>query len=128
MRTKFKKTIKLSYVDKVWDGFVEYGIVKPLLNLGKVQIDAKFSLEIVGTKIIEDPKMFNLLVKGINIGGKGQVKEAVVFDNNRPDVKYKIVLTDKNYKHGSLVFEADRKLSSRVHEELKNTRTYYRIK
>lgn len=126
LRIKYKKIIKLSEVDKIWKAYVEYGIVKPLLSWGKVEVDSKFSLEIVGKKILDDPNMYSLLMEGRNVSSKGVIKKAVKFDNNRPDVKYKIVLTDKNYR-GNLIFVADRKLSNRVHEELKNTHTYYRI-
>lgn len=127
MRSKFKKTIKLSDVDKIWKEYVEYGIVKPLLHLGKVEVGNTMVLEIVGKKIIDDPNAFHLLTKGLNITSKGKLKKTVKFDDNRPGVKYKIMLTDKNYKAGNLILQADRKLSNRVHEELKNTHTYYRI-
>lgn len=126
MRKKFKKTIKLSDVDKIWKEYVEHGIVKPLLRLGKVQVDSKLDIEIVGKKILDDPQTMKLLLNGLNVKN-GRLKEMVRFDNNRPDVKYKIVLTDKNYKGGKLIFEPDAKLSARVHQELKNTNTYYRI-
>jgi len=125
IRARFKKTIKLSDVDKILREYVEYGLTKPLLKMGKVQVDSNFSLEIVGTKIVEDAKTFGLLVAGRNITKAGKIKKAVKFEG-RPDVKYKIVLDDKNYK-GKLVFQPDRKMSHRVHEELKNTYTYYRI-
>jgi hypothetical protein len=125
MRSKFKKTIKLSDVDKIWKEYVEYGVIKPLLMFGKANMDGKCEIEIVGKKILDDPKTFNLLVKGYNVNSAGKLKEAVKFDG-RPGIKYKIVLTDKNYR-GNLVFNADPKLSRRVHEELKNTNTYYRI-
>jgi hypothetical protein len=126
MRSKYKKTIKLSDLDKIWKEYVEYGIIKPLLHLGKVQVDSKLSIEIVGTKITQDAKAFSLLVGGRNITKAGKIKKAVKFDG-RPGVKYKVVLEDKNYK-GNLIFRADTKLSHRVYEELKNTNTYYRIK
>lgn len=127
MRKKFKKTIKLSDVDKIWMDYVEHGIIRRLLIFGKVQIDSKFSLEIVGKKIINDPKMFSLLINGLNLTSKGELKKGVVFDKRRPDIRYKIVLTDKNYKNGNLIFQADRKLSNRVHQQLINTNTAYRI-
>ena len=126
MRAKFKKTIKLSDLDKIWKEYVQYGIIKPLLRLGKVEVDSKMTLEIVGKKIIDDPKLFGLIIKGLNVTSTGKLKKTVKLDSNRPDVKYKIILTDKNYR-GNLVFRADRKLSLRIHEELKNTNTYYRI-
>lgn len=124
VRKKYKKTVKLSEVNDIWNTYVEYGLVKPLLRLGKVQAGG-MTIEIVGTKIVDDPK-FGLLVKGLNINKVGGIKKAVRFDDNRPDVKYKIMLTDKNYC-GNLIFQADPKLSLKVHNELKNTRTYYRI-
>lgn len=127
LRQKHKKTIKLSQVDKVWKEWVELYVYKELLKFGKVQIDKNFSIEIVGKRIIDDPKMFKLVVNGLNINRSGKVKEAVKFDYNRNEVAYKIVLEDKSYKKGKMTFVADPKLSRRVHEELKNTKTYYRI-
>lgn len=127
MRSKYKKTIKLSDVDKIWKEYVEYAVVKRLLKFGTANVDNKMTLEIVGRKIIEDPKAFNMLVNGLNVAKSGGLKKSVIFNNNRPDVKYKIVLKDNNYKRGNLIFKADSKLSNRVHNELKNTNTYYRI-
>lgn len=128
IRKKFKKTIKLSDVDKIWKDYMEYGIVRPLLKGGKVQIDRNFSVEVVGQKIIDNPKIFSLFVRGLNVTRKGTLKKAVRLDGYRNEVFYKIELTDNNYKGGKLVFTPDRKLSSRVHEQLKNTATYFRIK
>ena len=81
-------------------------------------------MEILGTRFEDDPKMLALMAKGLN--ANGVVKEAVKFDDNRYGVKYKIVFRDTNYK-GELIFTACDKLKSRVHEELKNTQTNYRI-
>jgi hypothetical protein len=125
VRKKFKKTIKLSDLDKIWGEYVKYGIAKPLLRLGKFEA-SKLKIEIVGKKIMDDEGMMSKLINGINISRSGIVKKAVQFDKNRDDVFYNIVLTDGNYR-GKLFFTADPKLASMVHDELKNTKTYYRI-
>jgi hypothetical protein len=125
LRRKYKKTIKLSDVDKIWADYFKYGILKPLLKFGNVKIDDRTTFEIIGTKLDNDNTMLGLMSKGINYNGI--VKEAVKFNPDRRDVKYKTVLTDKNF-NGQVIFEPNHKLSKAVHNELLNTTTYYRIK
>lgn len=124
LKKKHGVVISLSQAKKIWDDYCEYDIIRPLLKFGKVQIDERTSIEIVGTKYENDPKLMGLMTKGLN--GNGHIKKAVAFDSNRMGVKYKIVFKDKNYKD-RLIFEPNAKLSKRVHEELKNTQTYYTI-
>jgi len=109
---------------RIWDDYCEFGIIRPLLKYGNVKIDERTSMEILGTRFEDDPKLLALMAKGLN--SKGIVKKAVKFDDNRYGVKYKIVYIDKNYK-GEIIFTACKRLKSRVHEELKNTQTNYRI-
>lgn len=127
MRKKYRKTIKLSDLDKVWGEFVEFAIIKPLLKYGKVQIDEKTCIEIVGRKIINDNVVFGLLSKGMAVSRKGFKVIPEDLPRHRKDFIYKIVMTDTNYKKGQLIFEPDKKLSKRVKNELTNTFTYYRI-
>lgn len=122
VKQRHGKIIKKSDVDKVWKDYCEYGIIQPLLKYGIVEIDKNFSIEIVGKRIIDDPRVFNMFKNGIGLHKKiGQMA------TNRPGLFYKIKVTDNNYKNGKLIFEANPKLSKRVHEELKNTTNYYRI-
>lgn len=127
MRSKYKKTIKLSDLDKVWKAWVEYNIVIPLIKYGKVQVDDNFSVEIVGKKIENDARILSLLSKGMAITRSGFKVKAEILSRNRPDVLYKIEAQDKNYK-GQLIFEPDKKLKKRVSEHLKTSRQVYRIK
>jgi hypothetical protein len=127
VRKKFKKTIKLSDLDKIWKEYVEYGIVAPLLRSGKVEVGSSMEIEIVGKKILDNKKLTAMLIGGRNMNRNGMVKEAVMFDRNRPGITYSVNLTDKNYKPGLLIFKTDPKLAKKVHNELKNTNTYYRI-
>lgn len=126
MRKKYKKTIKLSTLDKVWKDWVEFAIMRPLIKYGKVQIAERFSIEIVGKRIIDDARMISLLTKGMVISKSGFKIEPKRFGNNRQGIIYKIVAVDKNYK-GQLIFEPDRKLSKRVSEHLINSQQVYRI-
>src|SRR6185369_4452835 len=125
MRSKYKKTIKLTDLDKVWNSWVEYNIVRPLLKYGSVVVDDKFSIEIIGKRIENDARALSLLSKGIAVTSSGFKINAEVLSRNRPGVLYKIVVTDKNYK-GQLIFEPDRKLKKRVREHLINSQQVYK--
>lgn len=124
IKKRYKSKVTLKQAQKVWRDWVEYGVVVPLLKYGKVQIDQNFSIEIVGKKMINDPKIYGLVVNGLSFNG---IKKQNNFGDSRRGIKYKIVVKDKNYTKGQLIFEADKKLSKRVHEQLKNTNQYYRI-
>lgn len=119
MRSKHKKTIKLSFVDKVWKAYVEHGIIKPLINVGKVNIDKNFSLEVVGEKILNNGKMFSLLKNG---------KRLTDFGNHRGGYFFKVEAVDKNFKEGKLYFEASDFIMGKVTEALRETNNYYRLK
>ena len=51
VRKRYKKSMLLTDVDKIWADYVEYAIVRPLIKYGRVQVDKTLSLEIVGTRI-----------------------------------------------------------------------------
>jgi len=117
MRKKHKKTIKLSDVDKVWKEYVKYGIINPLVNMGKVQVDKNFSLEIVGEKVINSKKLLSLVEGGAKIKSY----------KHRDGLFFKVECVDKNFKAGRLYFEPSKLISAKVHEALENTSNYYRI-
>lgn len=127
MRKKYKKTIKLSDLDKVWNDWVEYRIVRPLIEYGKVQIDDKTSIEIVGRNTANNPNYYSLLSRGVVISKSGFMTEPKEMGKNRDGLTYKIIFTDSNYKKGQLIFEANGNLSKRVSKALRETQTYYRI-
>jgi hypothetical protein len=127
MRRKFSKTIKLKDFDKIWYDYVEYGIVRPLIKYGRVDVDGNFSLEIVGRKIEDHPKAYQLASKGLRYKRGVGVVPIKEVSANRLGLVYKIELTDKTYKHGKFIFEADTKLTKRVSEHLNNSQQYYRI-
>jgi hypothetical protein len=124
LKKKFGKEVSLTECYKVWEDYYTYAILNPLLKHGKVQIDSNLSIEIVGQRIEDNPKLIALLSNGLN--KNGIIKDAVKFNNNRPDIAYKIVLIDRNYK-GKLIFEANPKLKKAVSESISNTQTHYRI-
>lgn len=117
MRKKHKKTIKLSFVDKVWKEYVRCGIINPLINVGKIEIDKNFSLEIVGEKIVNNNKLFTLTMSG----------RVLKTYTNRDGIFYSIVAVDKNFKEGKLYFEPSDNITEKIHEALENTNNYYRI-
>ena len=126
MRKKHGKKVSLTKLDKVWKEYVQYGIIKPLLKYGKVNIDDNFSIEIVGRRVETDKRVASMYMKGVVINKKGYKSEAQILSRNRHGVLYKIVAEDKSYK-GKLVFDADKKLKKAVKEQLINTQQYYRI-
>lgn len=127
MRKKHKKTVKLTLLDKVWKEYVEYAIVRPLIEYGKIQVDNKLSFEIVGRRVENDPRLRAMLINGMAVTKKGFKTEAKILNRNRHGILYKIVAEDKNLKEGKLIFEADKKIKKRVKEQLINTSQYYRI-
>lgn len=127
MRKKHKKTVNLTFLDKVWKEWVEYNIIRPLIKYGKVHVDDKFSVEIVGRKVESDARLRAMMINGMAVTSKGRKTEAKILNRNRHGILYKIVVEDKNYKGGQVIFEADKKLKKRVKEQLINTSQYYRI-
>jgi len=127
LRKKYKKTIKLSDVDKIWAEYCHYGVLKPLIKNGEVNIDQYTKLEIVGRKIVDDPQAFGLMSKGV-VATKGGYKKPIGKLNPlRSDFIYKIRLTDNTFKGGRLIYRPDRKLSKSVHKALVETNKYYKI-
>ncbi len=124
LKKKHGKDIGITAIKQIWKDWAEYAIILPTLRDGKVQVDDKFSMEIFGKRFENDPQILAMMENGLN--HNGITKDAVRFDSNRYGIKYKVDLIDRNYR-GVTIFDADPKLSKRVHEELKNTQTYYRI-
>lgn len=117
MRKKHKKTIKLSFVDKVWKEYVNHGIIAPMVKLGKVEVDKNFSLEIVGQKVIDNPKLVSLVMNGKTLKNY----------RHRDGIYHSVVVVDKNFKEGKLYFEPSGLIGKKVHNALENTSNYYRI-
>ncbi len=117
MRKKHKKTIKLSFVDKVWKEYVNHGIITPMIKMGKVQVDKNFSLELVGQKVIDNPKLVSLVMNGKMLKNY----------RHRDGIFHSVIAIDKNFKEGKLYFEPSDLISSNAHEALENTSNYYRI-
>lgn len=127
MRKKFGKKVTLTQLKKLWDDWVEYAIIRPLLADGKVYIDKHTYLEIVGYKPEKNASIINLLSKGMAVTKSGRIIEPKLIGRNRKDFLYKIVCVDTLYKNGVVIFKADRELSKRVADALENTQNYYRI-
>ncbi len=117
MRKKHKKTIKLSTVDKVWKEYVEHGIIKPMVNMGKVQVDDKFSLEIVGRKVFNNKQLKSFVNSGQKLKGY----------KHRDGLSFKVECVDKNFKEGKIYFQPSKLMTKKVDEALENTSNYYRI-
>lgn len=124
MRAKHKKTVHLTTLDKIWDDYVEHGIIRPLIKYGNVQIDDHTTLEITG-KPDTKPETFGPLSKGLLVKRNGKMQPFKSL-KGRSGYVYGIRVRDTNYK-GNLIFKADPKLSKRVAEALVKTQNYYRI-
>lgn len=124
MRQKHKKTIKLMDFDKIWKQYVEYAIIRPLLEYGVVWITDDLKMEITGTKITKS-QSYNLLSNGI-MYRNGRLTKDFKLNPTRRNYAYKIVFTCKKYK-GQVVFDADKNLRKRLHDILCNTNRYYKI-
>jgi len=116
LRENYGLKIKLSYVDMVWKDYINLSLVPELLKYGKVQIDKRTSIEIVGKKEIKV-----LYLK------KGGVSSTTKYNKMREGISYKIVLNDSNFKNGTLIFKANSNIKKAVSEALMNTNNYYRI-
>ena len=126
LRKKYRKTIKLSKVDKIWKEYCKYAVIKPLIKNGVAQLDNMTKLEIVGRQIVNHSKAIGIMSTGRVVAG--ELKKPIGFRPlHRADFIYKIKLTDPTYKGGKLIFKPDRELSRAVHEALVNTTKYYRI-
>ena len=127
MRKKFKKTIKLSDVDKVWNDYVEFGILQPLLKYGIVNVDDRMMFRIVGKSIIDRPELAAMFERGVTIRKGGLVTDTTNLNLNRNGIIYKIVLIDKNHKGGELIFQPHKEFAKKVHYHIKHNNPYYPI-
>ncbi len=117
LRVKHGKKIKPGMVHKLWKDYIELSLTPMLLKYGKVQIDKRTSLEIVGEREI----------KAIRLKRNGELSSTTKENKLRAGISYKLVYADTNYKGGTLIFTASRGLKKAVSEHLKNSNTYYRI-
>ncbi len=117
-RKKLKKTVSRSKIRQVWKDYVDIEITEKLVEKGKVQIDKKFSLEIVGRRLIDDKKRMNLLTNGV---GKKKLSQT------RHGYTYRIAMAEERFKEGVLMFDADKRIKKAMNYALENTNRYYRI-
>ena len=127
VRKRHKKTIKPSDVDKIWKDYVEYGIVRPLIRYGRVDVDDRMMFEIVGKNVLDKPKMIAMLNAGKSVKKGGVVSDLSSFKLTRNGVIYNIRLTDKNKKSGKLIFQPCQEFSKAVHLAVLNPANNYRI-
>lgn len=117
LKAKCGKKVNNSFIRKFWKDYIELSVIPILLKYGKIKIDKNCSLEIVGEKKI----------KLIKLKRNGKLSSTTLENKLRAGIVYKIVLTDNSYKHGSLIFQANKTIKEAVTEALMNTNTYYRI-
>ena len=127
MRKRFKKTIKLSDVDKVWNDYVEFGIIQPLLKYGTVNVDDRMMFKIVGKSVVNRPELAAMFERGVSIRKGGLVADTTNINLNRNGIIYKIVLVDKNHKGGELIFQPHKEFAKKVHYHIKHNNPYYPI-
>lgn len=126
-RKKYKKTVNKKKIWNVWRDYVDIMIIETLIEKGKVQIDKKFSLEVVGQRLVDDKKKMRLLSLGL-MATKGRgAREAKKLNQHRRGFTYKIVMTESRFKEGVLMYDADYKIRKAVSDALNNTNKYYRI-
>ena len=125
MRKKYKKTIKLSDVDKIWLDYVETSVVSPLIKYGRVDIDPTLAFQIIGREIKNKPAAARLLSQGKVVKG-GAIVKAENMNMDRLGVVYSIEAVQKDYK-GKVIFKACPKLKKRVSNHLNNTMQYYKL-
>lgn len=118
VRKKHGKIIKKSLINRVWKDYCEIVVIGGLVRDGKVEVDKDMSIEIVGSSITSSKYLKRYSE------GKGKVD---VLSKMRPDVIYKIKLTERSYKGGKVIFHPSKKLKDKVKDALRNTSTYYRI-
>ena len=124
-RKTFKKKITATLIDAIWEAYLDEKI-KELLSNGKTEFTEGFALEVVGRKIIENKVMYALLSKGLMVRG-GRVRKAIMLNNRRPGLSYKIEMKNKNFKDGKLYFVADGRIKKKLTDVLMNTDKYFRI-
>jgi len=107
-RQKFKKSVTLSEIDKIWKAYLEEVVIKPLLRGNKVVVIDGFTVEVVGRR--------------------GQKRMRWLKDNPmKPGLVYTIECNNINFKNGKLFFKADAKIRERLKYLLRNTGQYFRI-
>lgn len=126
VRKKYKKSMLLTDVDKIWADYVEYAIVRPLIKYGRVQVDKTLSLEIVGTRIESNKRVANLMAKGKYVRN-GMALNIDKINHNRLGYVYSVKVTDTIYNKGVLIADIHPNLKKRVSEHLFNTFQQYRI-
>ena len=126
VRKRYKKSMLLTDVDKIWADYVEYAIVRPLIKYGRVQVDKTLSLEIVGTRIESNKRVANLMAKGKYVRN-GMALNIDKINHNRLGYVYSVKVTDTIYNKGVLIADIHPNLKKRVSEHLFNTFQQYRI-
>jgi len=121
-KKKFGKSITATEIRKITKKFIS-DLIDKVIEGGNVKINKHSSIEVVGTKILEDD-IFKLLVKGKSLRRDGTMKNAE-FNPRRKEFKYRIVY--ENSLNKDLRFKADPKFAKRVHQALISTNNYYRI-
>jgi hypothetical protein len=107
-RKRFKKSVTLTEIDKIWKAYLEEVVIKKLLSGSKVNVINGFELEVVGRKT--DSRMRWLK--------DNPLKKGVI---------YKVECKNINFKNGKLFFKADKEIREQLKHLLRNTGQYFRI-
>ncbi len=122
LRKKHKKTVHKSKIRKVWKDIVDIMIIKPLIEKGKVNVDRKLTLEIVGERVIDNPRAFKFMTETL-VKSKSKTKRLI---KTRPGYIYHVEMTDERFK-GKLIYTASKEIEKAMQHSLKTTNRYYRI-
>lgn len=126
LKNKHGVVIKLDDVDRIWKQWIKYYVIRELIDKGKVRLDNKMTLEIVGSKVADDKKLYAIFVRGIGMK-KGVKQRSANLQKGRNGFVYHIVLTDKNFREGKLIYTPAKGIKKAVYNALVNTNNYYRI-
>jgi len=119
-RKRHKKTVGRDKIRKVWKDYVDIMIIEPLVAKGRVQVDKRFGLEVVGKRLAEDKRNLALITNAAK--GNGPTIKIP-----RRGFTYRIRMVEDRFKQGLLIYEPDKRIKKAVRESLENTNTYYRI-
>jgi len=115
-------------IKKVWDDFIGSYVIAELKKGNIAWLDERTKIEIVGERIKEGSKEYNLLMNGKYVQN-GKVRKINKVVPRRLGFKYKIEFETGRYKGGDKIyFVAHSKIRNEVHKALSETPVNYRIK
>lgn len=126
-KREFKKRISVTEINEIVKNWIEYGVIEDVLKGNCTKLDKNSSIQVIGTPIMNDGRMVELLSNGKCLTRKGNYKKADNINSKRKDFKYKIVYTNRLAEDKLIMFKACPKFAKKVHLQLINTNTYFKL-